>query len=143
MDAGTSAGAAAAPAAQPVAGGGGGTTSVATILGAAPPPAAAAQPAVTGGGGTAAAQVDMRRLSGTAQPGGVIDNVLRAATEHAGASKSDGVWTVISDAHGAQLQAHVHGAWASHPTRLAEGIQRGYVQAHLHPDGTLHLHDIM
>ena len=46
-------------------------------------------------------------------------------------------------ANGAQLQAHVHGAWSSHPTRLMEGIQRGYVQVHVHEDGTLHLHDVI
>lgn len=100
------------------------------------------------GGGAAAApaatpQVDMRRVLGTPRPGDVIDTILRSATASAQASKSEGQYIVIQDANGTQLQAHVHGAWASHPTRLAEGIQRGYVQVHVHEDGTLHLHDVV
>ncbi len=101
----------------------------------------------TGGGAAAAPaatpQVDMRRVLGTPRPGDVIDTILRSATANAHASKSEGQYIVIQDANGTQLQAHVHGAWASHPTRLAEGIQRGYVQVHVHEDGTLHLHDVI
>lgn len=131
-----------------VGGGGGGgaaTTStgatVASILGA--PGTQSAQPAVAGGGAAApAVQVDTRRVSGTPQPGGLIDVTIRSASTSAGAARSDGAWTVLTDANGAQLQAHVHGPWASHPTRVLEGIQRGFVAVHLHADGTLHLHDV-
>ncbi|MCW2928196.1 MAG: hypothetical protein JWM86_2164 [Thermoleophilia bacterium] len=85
----------------------------------------------------------MRRVAGTPQPGGLIDVALRAANPMAGASRSDGTWTVLTDGNGAQLQAHVHGAWAANPTRVLEGIQRGFVAVHLHEDGTLHLHDVI
>ncbi len=100
------------------------------------------------GGGAAAApaatpQIDQRRMTGSPQSGGVIDTILRSATAMAGPSKSEGTYIVIQDVNGAQLQAHVHGAWSSHPTRIQEGIQRGYIQVHVHEDGTLHLHDVI
>ncbi len=105
--------------------------------------AAAATPAVMAGGAPAATlQVDMRRVAGTPQSGGVIDLAIRSATTNALPSRSEGSWIVLTDGNGAQLQAHVHGAWASNPDRVAEGIQRGLVHVHLHGDGTLHLHDV-
>jgi hypothetical protein len=130
---------------------GGGATSIANILGggayAAPAaaPAAGAQPAapVAGGGAAATATVDMRRVSGTPQPGGLIDTVIRSASPMAAESHSEGSWLNITDANGAVMQAHVHGAWSSHQDRILEGIQRGYIQVHLHPDGTVHLHDVV
>lgn len=100
------------------------------------------------GGGAAAApaatpQIDMRRVLGTPRPGDVVDTILRSATLSAQASHSEGQYIVIQDANGTQLQAHVHGAWSSNPTRILEGIQRGFIQVHLHEDGTLHLHDVI
>ena len=82
-----------------------------------PAAAPAAAPAAT-------PQVDMRRVLGTPRPGDVIDTILRSATASALPSKSEGQYIVIQDADGTPLQAHVHGAWAAHPTRIAEGIQR-------------------
>jgi hypothetical protein len=102
--------------------------------------------APTTGGGAAAAPsapaIDMQRITGTPQPGGVIDIALRAASTVAAEARSEGAWMVLDDGNGARLQAHVHGPWSSHPTRIAEGIQRGFIAVHLHPDGTLHLHDV-
>ncbi|MCW2921705.1 MAG: hypothetical protein JWL76_1579 [Thermoleophilia bacterium] len=101
----------------------------------------------TGGGAAAAPaatpQIDMRRVLGTPRAGDVIDTILKRATLSAAASHSEGQYIVLQDASGAQLQAHVHGAWSSNPTRILEGIQRGFVQVHLHEDGTLHLHDVV
>jgi hypothetical protein len=100
------------------------------------------------GGGAAAApaatpQIDMRRVLGTPRAGDVIDTILKSATLSAAASHSEGQYVVLQDGNGAQLQAHVHGAWSSNPTRILEGIQRGFIQVHLHEDGTLHLHDVI
>lgn len=106
----------------------------------------AAYTPVAGGGAAAAPaaapQIDMRRVLGTPRSGDVIDTIIRSAMATAQPSKSEGQYIVIQDANGAQLQAHVHGAWSAHPTRIAEGIQRGYLQVHVHEDGTLHLHDV-
>ncbi|MCW2955272.1 MAG: hypothetical protein JWO69_141 [Thermoleophilia bacterium] len=106
-------------------------------------PASTTPPVAGGGGATAAPQVDLARLVGVPQAGGLVATVLAGAQPTAGAARSEGVWTVLSDGAGAQLQAHVHGPWSSHPTRVQEGIQRGFVQVHLHTDGTLHLHDVV
>lgn len=103
---------------------------------------AAASAPVAGGGTAAVPQVDMRRVVGSPRPGDVIDTIIRSAVATAQPSKSEGRYIVIQDANGAQLQAHVHGGWSAHPTRIAEGIQRGFIQAHVHEDGTLHLHDV-
>ncbi len=104
-------------------------------------------PGATGGGATAAPAVmpviDMRRVLGNPQSGDVIATIIHAATLTAQPSKSEGQYIIIQDMNGAQLQAHVHGAWSSHPGRIKEGIERGFVQVHLHEDGTLHLHDVM
>ncbi len=105
-------------------------------------------PAAASGGGAAAApaaapQIDMRRVVGSPRSGDVIDTIIRGAVVTAQPSKSEGQYIVIQDANGAQLQAHVHGAWSAHPTRIAEGIQRGFIQVHVHEDGTLHLHDVV
>lgn len=101
-------------------------------------PAAAAAAPATGG-----PTFDTRRLLGTPQPGGVIDVALRNMATTAPPARSDGNFIVLTDGNGAQLQAHVHGAWQHHPDRIAEGIQRGYLAVHLHDDGTLHLHDVV
>jgi hypothetical protein len=125
----------------------GGSAITVPVTGGAPAAPAAAAPAaaavVTAGGAPAATpQIDMRRVAGTPQAGGVIDLAIRSATTNAAPARSEGAWTVLTDGNGAQLQAHVHGAWASNPDRVAEGIQRGLVHVHPHEDGTLHLHDV-
>jgi len=100
---------------------------------------------VTGGGAAAPSatpQFDSRRLLGTPQPGGAIDLAIRSASPTAAPAKSEGTWLTLTDANGAQLQAHVHGAFASQPARIAEGIQRGLIAVHLHPDGVIHMHDV-
>ncbi|MEO6866440.1 MAG: hypothetical protein ABI200_00285 [Gaiellales bacterium] len=125
----------------PVVGGGGGAAAAPVSLASAsasPAPAAPAAPAAT-----ASPQVDMRRLVGTPQPGGVIDTILRSHAPTAPPAKSEGAFIVLTDGNGAQLQAHVHGAWRQHPDRILEGIQRGFIAVHVHPDGVLHLHDIV
>ena len=122
-----------------------GTSTVGGVtLGATP----GASTAPVAGGGAAAApaatpQIDMRRVLGSPRSGDVIDTIIRSAVVTAQPSKSEGQYIVIQDANGAQLQAHVHGAWSAHPTRIAEGIQRGFIQVHVHEDGTLHLHDVV
>jgi len=106
--------------------------------GAAGAPAAGAAPVAT----TATPQIDMRRMTGSPQSGGVIAVVLSNAKPTAAPARSEGSYIVLADGNGAQLQVHAHGAWAANPTRILEGIQRGFVEVHIHEDGTLHLHDV-
>jgi hypothetical protein len=120
-------------------------------------------PAVSGGGGAAipliggvssssativaeaastAPRVDMRRVTGTPTPGGVIDTIIRSASPDAPPARSEGAFIEISDSSGARMQVHVHGAWLQQPERLLEGIQSGSIAPHVHVDGTVHLHDV-
>lgn len=111
-----------------------GTTNVAVALGggpAAPAPIPAAAP-----------QVDMRRVVGTPQPGGVISVVLASVNPNAAPARSEGAYMELVDGNGARMQAHVHGRWASSPAGIADGIRQGMIQVHVHPDGTVHLHDV-
>jgi hypothetical protein len=101
-----------------------------------------ATPPVAGGGGTAAPGIDMQRLSGTPQPGGVIDAIIRGSNVDQPPALSAGTWIELADGGGARMQVHVHGSWAHHPQHILEGMRQGFLASHLHPDGTLHLHDV-
>jgi hypothetical protein len=105
-----------------------------------------AAPAVTGGGATAAPAatplVDMQRVTGAPQPGGVIDAIIRSASVDQPPALSAGTWIEVADGAGARMQVHVHGSWAHHPQHILEGLRQGFLASHLHPDGTLHLHDV-
>ena len=123
-----------APAATASAGGGGGAA-------AAPAPTTAAAAAAEPQG--IAATFDTRRLFGTPTPGGLLDTVIKAAKTTAPMAMSEGVWTWMKDAAGdAQLQLHLHGKWASSQVGLEAAIANGTAAVHLHPDGTLHVHDV-
>ena len=119
-------------------------------------PTPAAAPSLTGGGAAAApaapdsdepqgipAVFDTRRLFGTPTPGGLIDSVIKAASTTAPMAMNEGVWTWMKDAGGAQLQLHLHGKWATDQTGLQAAIKNGTAAVHLHPDGTLHVHDVV
>lgn len=133
----------AAPAlpAEPAAGAVGGGAS--PVAGGGPPSPQTAGSVAYAAPTAAAATIDMQRVTGAPLPGGLIDYVMRSATTAAADSRSQGAWSVLTDANGAQMQAHVHGAYASNQDRIVEAIQRGWVQVHLHPDGTLHVHDVV
>jgi hypothetical protein len=120
-----------------VAGGGAAAAPVTTAPGATAPAATTAPAAAT-----ATPTVDQRRILGTPQPGGVIDTILKSASGTAPDALNEGQYTTITDGNGAQMQVHVHGAWLYHPDQIAEGIRQGFVGVHVHPDGTVHLHDV-
>ncbi|MBC7644179.1 MAG: hypothetical protein H7123_03565, partial [Thermoleophilia bacterium] len=118
------------------------------------------EPVITSGGGGALAApaaptstepqgipavFDTRRLFGTPTPGGTIDSVVKGASTTSPMAMSEGAWTWMQDSggSGAQLQLHLHGKWATDQTGLKAALANGSATVHLHPDGTLHVHDIV
>jgi hypothetical protein len=87
--------------------------------------------------------VDPKYLSGTPTPGGLVDTILKAGQATAAGAHSEGNYMWVQEPSGAGVYAHVHGRWAQATDQLATEIQQGQVQVHIHPDGTVHLHDVV
>lgn len=105
----------------------GGPTAVAGATSAQPPPSI---------------QLDPRITTGTVQPGGTLDLVLRSMRADTPLALSEGVydWVMEGDAG---LYLHIHGAfWQQHKEEIPAGIRDGRLGVHLHSDGSIHLHDL-
>ncbi len=115
-------------------------------------PAVIAQPIIQPGassmaGGPSAApeapiSIGSQYLHGTPQAGGVVDMIIRNAQTSAMPAMNGGTYMWVMDGAGAGIYAHVHGFWGQYPDQIASGIQSGKIAVHLHPDGSVHLHDV-
>jgi hypothetical protein len=69
--------------------------------------------------------------------------MAHASTQAMPAKTEAGAWTWVSDSSGAKAFIHVHGTyWPQHLDQLGAAVQSGQLMPHVHPDGSLHLHDM-
>jgi hypothetical protein len=83
-------------------------------------------------------------VTGPAPVAGSLTDMLlnHASTGAPGAKTELGAWKWLMDDNGSGVFVHVHGGLANETNaQLLADIKSGKAMIHIHPDGSVHLHD--
>ena len=88
-------------------------------------------------------EYQLQYLQGTPIKNGLIDTILSTTSPAARSALSEGQFGWLNEDQ-ARLYCHIHGQyWLNNLDKLLWGIQNKYIDVHLHPDNSIHLHDVL